>query len=133
MDAIWISPIVLNGDLTTSNNQSGYHGYWATDIYQLQPRFGSADDLTELVQECHACNISVMVDVVPNHMGYQKDCDWEWEHCELLDDFSLFVPFNKPEHYHSLCEISDDLNQDEMEKCRLANLQDLNQDNTEVR
>ena len=74
-----------------------------------------------------------MVDVVPNHMGYQADCDWEWENCEHLEDFSIFVPFNKPEHYHSLCQISDDLNQEEMENCRLANLPDLDQDNPEVR
>lgn len=133
VDAVWLSPIVLNSDLTTANNQSSYHGYWATDLYQLQPRFGTAEDLTQLVQECHARNISVMVDVVPNHMGYQQDCDWEWENCQNLEDFSMFVPFNKPEHYHPPCQIMANLDQDQMERCRLANLPDLDQDNMEVR
>merc|ERR1711915_415082 len=66
-------------------------------------------------------------------MGYQTDCDWEWQKCEHLNDFSMFNPFNKPEHYHNLCQIEDNLNQDEMEHCRLANLPDLDQDNLEVR
>ena len=133
VDAVWISPIVMNTELTTNKNQSGYHGYWAQDIYQIQTRFGSIEDLEQLVQECHNHNISVMVDVVPNHMGYQAGCDWEWENCPNLEDFSMFYPFNKPEYYHTPCQITDNLNQEEMERCRLANLPDLNQDNPEVR
>ena len=44
----------------------------------------------------------------------------------------MFSPFNKPEYYHTPCQITDNLNQEEMERCRLANLPDLDQDNTEV-
>lgn len=41
-DAIWISPVV-------TNTPGGYHGYWAQDIYGINPHFGSAEDLRRLV------------------------------------------------------------------------------------
>ena len=33
-DGIWISPIV-------ENTQNGYHGYWAKNIYNINPYFGN--------------------------------------------------------------------------------------------
>ena len=70
IDAIWISPIVENKEL-------GYHGYWAKNLYELNPNFGSEQDLHDLIEECHSRDIWVMLDVVPNHMGEQKDCNYE--------------------------------------------------------
>lgn len=89
-DAIWISPVV-------KNTPDGYHGYWAKDLYSVNEQFGSAEDLKALVQACHARDIWVMVDVVANHFGPQANGN---------DDFSQFTPFNKPEHYHPYCVIS---------------------------
>ena len=45
-NAIWISPIVAN----TAN---GYHGYWAQNFFEINPYFGTADDLISLVNACH--------------------------------------------------------------------------------
>jgi len=61
-DAIWISPIIANRD-------GGYHGYWGTNIYELNYNFGSEQDFKDFVSACHARGIWVMVDVVGNHMG----------------------------------------------------------------
>lgn len=83
-DAIWISPVVDNYDL-------GYHGYWARDIYAINPNFGTAEDLKELIAECHQRDIWVMVDVVANHMGPSGN------------DFTQNNPFNKEEHFHEEC------------------------------
>jgi glycosidase len=41
-DAIWISPIV-------TNTPGGYHGYWSKDLYGINPYFGTADDLRQLI------------------------------------------------------------------------------------
>jgi alpha-amylase len=41
-DAIWISPVIVN-------TPGGYHGYWAADLYSINPNFGTADDLRSLV------------------------------------------------------------------------------------
>ena len=40
-NAIWISPIV-------KNKEGSYHGYHAIDLYQINPYFGSSNDLKEI-------------------------------------------------------------------------------------
>jgi alpha-amylase len=45
-DAIWISPII-------ENTNNGYHGYWAKDLYALNPKFGSEQDFKALITEMH--------------------------------------------------------------------------------
>lgn len=50
-DAIWISPIVVN-------TPGGYHGYWAMDIDNINPHFGSASDLQALVRCLQLCSVS---------------------------------------------------------------------------
>lgn len=51
--AIWISPVVEN--LQTPNGQDGdsYHGYWATNIYNVNTNFGTASDLVALSDALH--------------------------------------------------------------------------------
>ena len=55
----------------------GYHGYWADDFQQLDPRFGTEAELKTLVDEAHARGIKVLLDVVYNHAGYDS---------KMLDD-----------------------------------------------
>lgn len=67
--AIWITPIYKNkavqgeGDLMSS----GYHGYWITDFLAVDPHLGGNTALRELVDEAHARNMKVMLDIVTNH------------------------------------------------------------------
>ena len=44
---------------------------------------------------------------VPNHMGKQKERDWE--------NFKDFYPFDKEEYYHSYCKIDFDNNPSQTE------------------
>ena len=112
-DAIWISPIVEN----TENN---YHGYGLTNLYKLNPYFGTESDFREFITACHNKDIWVMVDVVANHVG------------PVGTDYSRITPFNSAEHYHDYCDITDWSNQWEVENCRLSGLPDLKQENTWV-
>ncbi|KAK2960783.1 putative Alpha-amylase [Blattamonas nauphoetae] len=113
MDAIWISPVV-------ANTPGSYHGYHATNFYEINSNFGSAQELKDLVAACHQKDIWVMVDIVVNHVG------------DVNEDWSKITPFNKSEHYHPRCDIRDYNNQTQVEMCRLANLPDLNTENEEV-
>ncbi|XP_013396432.1 acid alpha-amylase [Lingula anatina] len=124
VNAIWISPVV-------ENTPGGYHGYWAKNISNINPKFGSPQDLKDLVSACHARGIWVMVDVVGNHMGYPPGCPG----CSMQQetDFSSLWPFNRAEHYHNYCDIKNWGDAHEVEYCRLAELPDLNQDNSYVR
>ncbi len=58
--AIWLSPIFT---------ATSYHGYDTVDYYAIDPRFGTKDDLQQLVQAAHARKIRVILDFVANHTG----------------------------------------------------------------
>ena len=60
--AIWLSPV-----LKKANGDFDYHGYAATDFYNVDPRFGSLQDLQRLVREAQKRGLLVINDVVVNH------------------------------------------------------------------
>jgi glycosidase len=75
---LWPTPIIENRQPDYS-----YHGYSATDLYRIDPRFGSNDDYLRLVQRARAKGIGVIMDLAPNHIGsghwWMKDLpapDW---------------------------------------------------------
>ena len=80
--AIWINPVQLqipdplfaSGPAETGTQNGfehwGFHGYWMEDFAQLDPQFGTEDDLRALVEAAHARGIKILLDVVYNHSGY---------------------------------------------------------------
>ncbi len=62
--AIWLNPVLEN-----NNPKYSYHGYAITDFYRLDPRFGTNEDYVQFIEECHAENIKVIMDMVFNHCG----------------------------------------------------------------
>jgi cyclomaltodextrinase / maltogenic alpha-amylase / neopullulanase len=56
--AIWLSPIFPSPT---------YHGYDATDLFDVEPRLGTKDDLRALLDGAHSRGIRVLLDFVPNH------------------------------------------------------------------
>jgi glycosidase len=63
--AIWISPPFKNRK--TAKNT--YHGYAIQNFLAVDPRFGTMDDLRELVREAHNRGMYVIIDIVINHTG----------------------------------------------------------------
>lgn len=61
---IWPTPL-------TENNQPeySYHGYAATDLYRVDPRYGTNEDYRRLAQEAKRRGIGLIMDFVPNHIG----------------------------------------------------------------
>ena len=88
-NAIWISPIL-------ENTANAYHGYHMKNLYNINPYFGTEQDLNDLVSECHKRDIWVMVDVVANHVGL------------VGTNYSQVYPFNDASHYHDYCVIGND-------------------------
>merc|ERR1719329_1476359 len=68
-DAIWITPPVKQVDWLDNWNGTGYHGYWASDFFAIDPHLGTEDDLLALKQECQKRAMLLMVDIVANHVG----------------------------------------------------------------
>ncbi|MBD0420036.1 pullulanase-type alpha-1,6-glucosidase [Streptomyces sp. TRM S81-3] len=67
--AIWMAPIFKNQPVqgTGKDASAGYHGYWITDFTQVDPHFGTNEDLETLIDKAHAKGMKVFFDVITNH------------------------------------------------------------------
>lgn len=71
--ALWITPVVRQVETPIEAEGlpfHGHHGYWAESFTELDPRYGTEDDLRNLVDTAHRHGIRVILDVVYNHIGY---------------------------------------------------------------
>lgn len=81
VNAIWLTPVVeqIHGSVDEgTGNTYAFHGYWAKDWTNLDPNFGTKEDLAELVATAHAKGIRILLDVVINHTGPVTDQDPVW-------------------------------------------------------
>jgi glycosidase len=62
---IWMTPIYRN----SLGDYDAYHGYHTVDFYAVEPRFGTMEDLRNLVGEAHKLGLKVVQDQVANHSG----------------------------------------------------------------
>lgn len=74
--AIWPCPLLTNDMPKTS-----YHGYAITDLYEIDPRFGTLNDYIELSEKARERGIKLIMDQVANHCGsehwWMKDLPFE--------------------------------------------------------
>ncbi|KAI5357089.1 putative glycosyl hydrolase, family 13, catalytic domain, alpha-amylase, Alpha-amylase, domain C [Septoria linicola] len=128
-DAIWMSPVVSQLDQTTIDGEA-YTGYWAQDLYALNERFGTAEDLRDLIDELHRRGMYIMFDIVVNHMAYAGHPR------QLATQARHLNPFNDEKYYHSYCPVDGDDRQT-TEVCWLGSntvpLADLRTEKTDVR
>ena len=59
VSAIWFNPLFESGWIDG--------GYDVKDYYRVDPRFGTNNDLVELIREAHARGMKVLLDLVPGH------------------------------------------------------------------
>jgi len=64
--AIWLSPI-----FRSNSTSSNLHGYDAIDLYTVDSRLGTNDDLKPLIQQVHSRGMRIIFDYVPNHVSNQ--------------------------------------------------------------
>jgi glycosidase len=64
--AIWPTPV-----LTNDMKRSSYHGYAMTDFYEVDPRFGTMKDYSDLAQQAKNRGIKLIMDQVANHIGLE--------------------------------------------------------------
>lgn len=78
INAIWMTPLVeqIHGVTNEGTGKTyGFHGYWAKDWTELDPNFGTKDDLKELVEKAHKKGIRIVLDAVINHTGPVTNID----------------------------------------------------------
>lgn len=93
--AIWTTPLYDN---SAAGRGDSYHGYSATNMFAVDPHFGTMDDLRALIAAAHRHGIKFVLDTVPNHVGpghpWTRDLptpDWfhgtPAQHVKVDDDF----------------------------------------------
>ena len=124
---IWISPITQNpwdawgmnrfpngnkyDSSKTYTKFSGYHGYWPIFATVVDKRFGTDEELHEMLATAHAHNMNVVLDYVANHMHInsptlQQNPTWHtdsilpdgrrnfelWDEARLTTWFDVHIP-----------------------------------------
>jgi glycosidase len=62
---VWISPVLKN----RLDRDDTYHGYGIQNYLEVDPRFGSSDDLRRLADEAHRRGMYLILDIIINHTG----------------------------------------------------------------
>ena len=77
-NVLWASPFYTNPSdawLASDNVHyvTGFHGYWPTMARQVDPRFGGAAALHDMVSAAHAHGIRVLMDLVVQHVHIEHE------------------------------------------------------------
>jgi cyclomaltodextrinase len=117
INTLWISPVNKTTNKAFKEWPephryfSGYHGYWPVSSDETEPRFGSMQELQDLVILAHKHDIKVLMDFISNHVHeehpyFQNHRDWfgkvdlengeknirRWDEYRLTTWFDTFIP-----------------------------------------
>ena len=67
VNALWLGPVFRQ-----RMKLNAYHGYGIQHFLEVDPRFGSRQDLVDFVTQAHAKGMRIILDIVFNHTG----CNW---------------------------------------------------------
>lgn len=78
--AIWSTPLCEDND-----PRGSYHGYGQSDVYKIDPRYGTNEDYVKLSAELKKRGMKLVMDYVTNHWGaehwmYKDLPTYEWVH-----------------------------------------------------
>ncbi len=132
VNTIWLSPITQNplGAWGLYKNPrtkfSAYHGYWPTSLTKVDFRFGTSDELHNLINIAHQKGMNVILDYVAHHIhiehpAWKEHPDWftslylpdgtmnteKWDEYRLTTWFDVFLPtlaLDKPEVFEPMTD-----------------------------
>lgn len=67
--AIWVTPVARQVTVSPSGESAAYHGYWGAGFDEIDPHFGTMEDMKIFVEKAHQSGLKVYLDVVVNHTG----------------------------------------------------------------
>ncbi|HQK39738.1 MAG TPA: glycoside hydrolase family 13 protein [Flavobacterium alvei] len=87
---LWITPLCEDNEAVYS-----YHTYAQTDVYKIDPRYGTNEDYARLASEMHKKNLKLVMDYVTNHWGMQH---WMMKDLPTQDWIHQFENFTQTNH-----------------------------------
>jgi glycosidase len=85
--AIWPTPLCEDND-----ERGSYHTYGQSDVYKIDPRFGTNEDYLKLSAELHKRDMKLILDYVTNHWSYNH---WMMKDLPTYDWFHQFPGFKQ--------------------------------------
>jgi glycosidase len=91
--AIWSTPLCEDNDKAFS-----YHTYAQSDVYKIDPRYGTNEDYVRLASEMHKKDMKLVMDYVTNHWGIEH---WMMTDLPTNDWIHQFENFTQTNHKRS--------------------------------
>lgn len=92
---IWCTPLIEN-DMPkmeeVSFNLAGFHGYWFTDHYKIDKRYGGNEAYKQLINEAHKKGLKVVHDAVYNHVGLYHWMNLDPPSKDWINQWPSFTP-----------------------------------------
>jgi glycosidase len=122
--AIWPTPLCEDND-----ERYSYHGYGQSDVYKIDPRYGSNEDYVRLSQELHQRGMKNIMDYVTNHWGWQH---WMYKDLPTYDWIHQFPGYSQS-NYRMTSQFDPNASQIDAKNCIdgwfVPTMPDLNQSN----
>lgn len=93
VDILWLMPVFPIGEIRRKGELGSY--YSIRDFKEVNPEFGSPEDLRSLIRECHRLGMKVIIDWVANHTAL--DHIWTTQHPEFYvrdESGDFFSPYD---------------------------------------
>ena len=71
---LWPTPLCEDND-----ERGSYHTYGQSDVYKIDPRFGTNEDYVKLSNELHNRDMKLIMDYVTNHWSYNHWSEQNFE------------------------------------------------------
>ena len=122
--AIWSTPMCEDND-----NGYSYHTYAQSDVYRIDPRYGSNEEYKKLADELHKRDMKLIKDYVTNHWGAEH---WMFKDMPAYDWFHQF-PGYKQSNYRMTTQYDTNGSKIDAKLCMdgwfVPSMPDLNQSN----
>ena len=122
--AIWSTPMLEDNDPRYS-----YHTYAQSDVYRIDPRYGSNEDYKKLAAEMHKRDMKLIMDYVTNHWGAEH---WMIKDLPTYDWVNQF-PGYANSNYRMTTQYDPNVSQIDLKYCVdgwfVRSMPDLNQRN----
>ena len=91
---IWSTPLCEDNDAECS-----YHTYAQSDVYKIDPRYGTNEDYVKLSSEIHRRKMKLVMDYVTNHWGLEH---WMIKDLPTQDWVNQFENYTQTNHKRTL-------------------------------
>jgi glycosidase len=122
--ALWPTPLCEDND-----KHASYHTYGQSDVYKIDPRFGTNEEYLKLSSELHKRNMKLIMDYVTNHWGAEH---WMMNDLPTYDWLHQFPGYAQT-NYHMTTQFDKNASEIDAKMCMdgwfVKSMPDLNQSN----